>query len=165
MTIDFTLTSTAAALRDVDAEVHLPGDPGYDAGRTPWNVAVDLRPAAVAFPTTAREVSRIVVAAREDGLRIAPQSTGHNADPLSHHGLDDVVLVKTSKMHQVSINPGHPDRPGRGWHRLAAGGRGGRCLSGSPRCTDPRLTSAWPGTPSAAASSCTPASSGWRPTA
>ena len=28
-------------------DVHLPGDPGYDAARMPWNVAVDQRPAAV----------------------------------------------------------------------------------------------------------------------
>lgn len=105
MTIELTPTATALALRDVAAEIHLPGDPGYDAARMPWNVAVDLRPAAVAYPTSARQVSAIVAAAREDGLRIAPQSTGHNADPLAHHRLDDVVLVKTSKMHQISIDP------------------------------------------------------------
>ena len=38
--------------------VHLPGDPGYDAARLPWNVAVDQRPAAVAYPATAAEVGR-----------------------------------------------------------------------------------------------------------
>ncbi|GAA3633770.1 FAD-binding oxidoreductase [Microlunatus ginsengisoli] len=111
MTIEFELTetdiaaATAIALRDVDAEIHLPGDPGYDAARMPWNVAADLRPAAVAYPSTAREVSHIVAAAREDGLRIAPQSTGHNAHPLAHQRLDDTVIVKTSKMTGVSINP------------------------------------------------------------
>lgn len=96
---------TAAVLRSVDAEVHLPGDAGYDAARTPWNVAVELRPAAVAYPTTPRQVSHLVSAAREAGLRIAPQSTGHNANPLAQHRLDDVVLLKTSKMTQLSINP------------------------------------------------------------
>jgi FAD/FMN-containing dehydrogenase len=110
MTIEFAANwtdrdTTAAVLRSVDAEIHLPGDPGYDAARTPWNVAVDLQPAAVAYPTTPRQVSHIVSAAREAGLRIAPQSTGHNANPLAQRRLDDVVLLKTSKMAQLSINP------------------------------------------------------------
>ena len=111
MTIEFAPTNWTArstnadVLRSVDAEIHLPGDPGYDAARTPWNVAVQLQPAAVAYPTTPREVSHVVSAAREAGLRIAPQSTGHNANPLAQKRLDDVVLLKTSKMTQLSINP------------------------------------------------------------
>ena len=69
MTIEFAANwtagdTTAAVLRSIDAEIHLPGDPGYDAARTPWNVAVDLQPAAVAYPTTPRQVSHIVSAAR-----------------------------------------------------------------------------------------------------
>src|SRR4051794_1651734 len=74
----------ASALRGLlDGRVHLPGDPGYDAARTPWNFAVDQRPAAVAFPRSAAEVATVVRAAAEAGLRVAPQSTGHNAGPLA----------------------------------------------------------------------------------
>jgi len=36
--------------------VYLPGDPGFDDARTAWNVAVDQRPAAVAYPATAVDV-------------------------------------------------------------------------------------------------------------
>ena len=52
MTIELTTSDLRAeSLRDLrDAEVQLPGDPGYDAARMPWNVAVDQRPAAVATP-------------------------------------------------------------------------------------------------------------------
>jgi FAD/FMN-containing dehydrogenase len=82
--------------------IHLPGDPGYDAARVPWNVAVDQRPAAVAYPATTREVADVVVAAARAGLRVAPQSTGHNARPLG--ALDDAVLVRTSAMTKVSID-------------------------------------------------------------
>ena len=103
MTID-AVTRSAEHLRTVCAgAVHLPGDPGYDAARMPWNVAVDLRPAAVAFPTTAADVRGLVSAATGLGLRVAPQGTGHNAAPLGP--LDDVVLVKTSAMRRVSIDP------------------------------------------------------------
>jgi FAD/FMN-containing dehydrogenase len=83
--------------------VYLPGDPGFDAARTPWNVAVDQRPAAVAYPANAEETAQLVRAAVAAGLRVAPQSTGHNAGPLGR--LDDVVLIRTSAMTHVDIDP------------------------------------------------------------
>ena len=105
MTIELT-QSPAAALRGlIGGRVHLPGDPGYDAARLPWNVAVDQRPAAVAFPRTAAEVSTVVRIAAENGLRVAPQSTGHNAGPLAARGLDDVVIVRTSEMGTAIADP------------------------------------------------------------
>jgi len=105
MTIELT-QSPAAALRGlIGGRVHLPGDPGYDAARLPWNVAVDQRPAAVAFPRTAAEVSTVVRVAAENGLRVAPQSTGHNAGPLAARGLDDVVIVRTSEMGTAIADP------------------------------------------------------------
>ncbi|HET9634242.1 MAG TPA: FAD-binding oxidoreductase [Terrabacter sp.] len=104
-----TLTPTArraASLAGLcDGAVHLPGDPGYDAARMPWNVALDQRPAAVALPRTASEVQDVVRAAAAADLRVAPQSTGHNAGPLVARGLDDVVLVRTERMRGVTIDP------------------------------------------------------------
>ncbi|MFC4783746.1 FAD-binding oxidoreductase [Nocardioides sp. MAHUQ-72] len=105
MTIELT-QSPASALRGLLGDrIHLPGDPGYDAARTPWNFAVDQRPAAVAFPRTAAEVSAVVRAAADSGLRVAPQSTGHNAGPLAARGLDDVVVVRTSEMGTAIADP------------------------------------------------------------
>ncbi len=96
----------AAALRGLlDGRVHLPGDPGYDAARLPWNVAVDQRPAAVALPRTAAEVATVVRLAAAAGLRVAPQSTGHNAHPLAAQGLDDVVILRTSEMGTAIADP------------------------------------------------------------
>ncbi|QAY62443.1 FAD-binding oxidoreductase [Xylanimonas allomyrinae] len=85
--------------------VHLPGDPGYDDARVPWNVAVDQRPAAVAEPADAGEVAAVVRAARVAGLRVAPQSTGHNAAPLAARGLGDVVLVRLHRLRGVTVDP------------------------------------------------------------
>jgi FAD/FMN-containing dehydrogenase len=85
--------------------VHLPGDASYDGARLPWNVAIDQRPAAVAYPRNADEVSAVVRAAAEAGLRVAPQSTGHNAGPLAARGLDDVVVLRTSEMNLVLADP------------------------------------------------------------
>lgn len=105
MTIESTAPSTrAASLRGLcEGAIHLPGDPGYDAARVPWNVAVDQRPAAVAYPAGPEEVSAVVRAATGLGLRVAPQGTGHNAGPLG--SLEDVVLLRTSGMTGVFIDP------------------------------------------------------------
>ena len=90
---------------DAGFDIHLPGDPGYDEARLAWNRAVDQRPAAVAVPRSAHDVSRLVRLATEHCLRVAPQSTGHNAGPLAERGLDDVVLAKMSALADVSIDP------------------------------------------------------------
>ncbi|GAB3441718.1 FAD-binding oxidoreductase [Phycicoccus ginsengisoli] len=107
MTIELTTSDLRAeSLRGLrDAEVQLPGDPGYHAARMPWNVAVDQRPAAVAHPKDVAGVQRVVRAAAAAGLRVAPQGTGHNAGPLAAQGLSDVVLLRTSAMTGVSIDP------------------------------------------------------------
>lgn len=106
MTLETTLDNPAEALRGLcGGRVHLPGDAGYDAARLPWNVAVDQRPAAVALPHDAAEVAEVVRAAAGAGLRVAPQSTGHNAAPLAERDLADVVLVRLSEMTGVSIDP------------------------------------------------------------
>lgn len=103
-----TTTSADAAARLAETcrgYVHLPGDPGYDAGRTPWNVAAQLRPVAVAAPRTVTETARVVREAAALGLRVAPQATGHAAGPLAAHRLDDVVLVRTALLDGVYVDP------------------------------------------------------------
>ncbi|MET7771023.1 FAD-dependent oxidoreductase [Nocardia sp. NPDC005366] len=100
-------TTTAEALETLrnHCELHLPGDDGYDAARTPWNLAVDQRPAAVAIPRSVDEVAAVVRAATAAGLRVAPQSTGHGAGPLGERALDDVVLLRLSEFTGVTVDP------------------------------------------------------------
>ena len=99
-------TADAEALRGLaGGAVHLPGDPLYDEARMPWNLQVDERPAAVAYPADPHEVSRIVKAAAASGLRIAPQGTGHGAPPLAGR-LGDAVLLRTSAMTGLRVDAG-----------------------------------------------------------
>src|SRR5581483_6303034 len=84
-------------------ELVLPGDEGWDAARAAWNLAVDQRPAAVAIPENVHDVIELVHWAREQGFRIAPQGTGHNASALGD--LAGTVLLKTSKLRGVSVDP------------------------------------------------------------
>ncbi|MET7419548.1 FAD-binding protein [Dactylosporangium sp. NPDC005555] len=96
------MTTVANSLRGLcGGALHLPGDPGYDTARMPWNVTVDQRPAAVAYPADAAEVAAVVRAAAVAGLRVAAQGTGHSAGPLGP--LDDVVLLRTSAMTGVTV--------------------------------------------------------------
>jgi FAD/FMN-containing dehydrogenase len=80
----------------------LPHDPSWDEVRLAWNLAADQRPAAVALPESARDVAAIVRWARERGLRVAPQGTGHNAIPLG--SLAHTVLLKTERLRGLSID-------------------------------------------------------------
>ncbi|WP_211349424.1 FAD-binding oxidoreductase [Micromonospora pisi] len=102
-------TRSAKAERDLSSlrglasgGVHLRGDEDYDRARTTWALAVDLRPAAVAFPLNAEEVTAVVRAAAAAGLRVAPLGTGHNAHPLGD--LSDSVLMRMSGMTGITID-------------------------------------------------------------
>src|SRR5256885_4949520 len=80
----------------------MPHDESWDEARLAWNLAVDQQPAAVALPESARDVGAIVRWARERGLRVAPQGTGHNAHALG--SLAHTVLLKTERMRAVAID-------------------------------------------------------------
>ncbi|MFC0195902.1 FAD-binding oxidoreductase [Microbacterium arthrosphaerae] len=90
-----------AALGD---RVLLPGDDGFDAARTPWNVAVAQRPFAVALPRSAGDVVDVERAATLSGLRVAPQSTGHAAAALGDTDLSHTVLVSLRGLRGVEVD-------------------------------------------------------------
>ena len=83
----------ASLTESLEGSVVLPDHPSWDAAREAYNLAVDQRPAAVAFPANARDIQEIVRYAAANDLRVAPQRTGHNASPIE--SLDGVVLLKT----------------------------------------------------------------------
>ena len=85
-----------------------------------FNLALDLNPAAVAFPRDVAEVVAAVNHARDHGMRVAPQSTGHNPGPLG--SLEDAVLVDVRELQSVSIDPcGQRVRVGAGvkWEEVS----------------------------------------------
>ena len=67
-----------AALRHaVRGSVLAPGDEGWDEARTPWNVAFEQHPALIVVPANSADVQAVVRFATANGLRVAPQGTGH----------------------------------------------------------------------------------------
>ena len=102
-------TTTLVDVRPLRAQLEggvvAPEDEGWDEARQAWNLAVDQRPAAVALPESAADVAAVVRFAREQGLRVAPQGTGHNAAALAAAGsLEDTILLKTVRMRGVTID-------------------------------------------------------------
>jgi len=77
-------------------------DAGWDAARGAFNLLIDQRPEAIALPADEREVAAVVTHARRNGLRVAPQATGHNAGPL--RSLDDTLILNTSALNEVSVD-------------------------------------------------------------
>ena len=63
----------------VSGDVTGPGDDGYDAARSAWNLVADLRPAAVVHAASADDVAAVVRHAAEHDLKVAPLATGHGA--------------------------------------------------------------------------------------
>ena len=96
-------TSRFAELQSrIDGRVLTAGDDGFDAGRQTFNVLHDQQPLAVVRVASAEDVVETVRYAAQHGLRIAPQSTGHNAGPID--GLEDALLVRTDDLQEVSID-------------------------------------------------------------
>jgi len=102
-------TDTMAG-RDLEAlraaiagQVFIPGEAGYDQARQGWNLAVDTRPAVVVAAELAADVTQAVRYARAHGMRIAPQGTGHGAEPLEL--LAGAMLLRTARMRKVGIDP------------------------------------------------------------
>jgi FAD/FMN-containing dehydrogenase len=81
-----------------------PGEPRWPQATLAWQLVVNQEPAAVAVPADERDVIAIVDFAREHGLQVAPQRTGHNAAPLGD--LEDVILVRTDELRGVDIDAG-----------------------------------------------------------
>jgi FAD/FMN-containing dehydrogenase len=98
-----TATPFADLSRQMTGRVVTPSDPDWDATRQVFNLAMDLRPAAVALPRDVDDVIAGVAYAGANGLRVAPQATGHNADALG--SLEDVLLVDVRELQDVSIDP------------------------------------------------------------
>jgi len=95
---------TTDLLPDLDGRVVLPSDAGYDEARLPWNTAIDLRPAAVVEAASVADVQAAVRYARSNGLRVAPQATGHGAEALDGD-LVDAVLLRTQRLDAIVVDP------------------------------------------------------------
>jgi FAD/FMN-containing dehydrogenase len=88
--------------RRIDGVVFAAGDEGWETARLPWNLKADQRPAAVVVAGSAADVAETVRFAAANGLRLAPQGTGHGAGAIG--ALESSILLKTSQLGGVEID-------------------------------------------------------------
>jgi FAD/FMN-containing dehydrogenase len=96
------MTISEALEASVRGRVTMSGDEWWDDARRSWNLSVDQRPDAVVEAAGSEDVQAVVRFARQQGLRVAPQATGHGSEALGP--LDGAILLKTSAMRGVAVD-------------------------------------------------------------
>ncbi len=162
MTVVDTRNAVQELQRRVRGAVIEPGRPGWEAATQAFNLSFVQEPTLVAVPEDERDVVAIVEYAKDDGLRVAPQRTGHNAAPLGDLSDSDPAQDRPAagRLHRR-----RPHRPGA-LGREVGDGRAARVRDRARRAArlDAR-TSASSATRSAAGSAGTRASTAWPRTA
>jgi hypothetical protein len=85
----------------VKGRVWLPTDDGFDEASRAWNLAIPQRPAAVVEAADAEDVARLVRFAREQGLAVATQPSGHGATGRA----SDAILLRTTRLDDIHLDP------------------------------------------------------------
>jgi FAD/FMN-containing dehydrogenase len=84
-------------------DVIAPEDAGWDAARAAWQLLADQHPALIVPAADAGDVVEAVRYARERGLRVAAQGTGHGAAALG--SVTETMLIRTTRMNDVAVDP------------------------------------------------------------
>jgi FAD/FMN-containing dehydrogenase len=88
--------------RSLAGAVIAPDDSGYDRARRCFNALIDRRPAAIARPLGAADVSTALDFARSEGLEVAVRGGGHN--PAGHCVCDGGLVIDLSLMRGVEVD-------------------------------------------------------------
>jgi FAD/FMN-containing dehydrogenase len=98
------MTQTLRNLRNnLDGQLILPGEPGYDTSRTVWNAMVDKRPMAIVQCAGTSDVVAAVRAARELDLEIGVRCGGHGIAGLAVP--QDGLMIDLHRMATVTVDP------------------------------------------------------------
>ncbi|MFC5184883.1 FAD-binding oxidoreductase [Actinomadura harenae] len=84
----------------LEGRVLLPGDDGFEAATTAWNLTVRQPVAAVAEAADADDVAALVRHARRAGMTVAAQPTGHGASG----DVDGLILLRTGLLNKVEVH-------------------------------------------------------------
>jgi FAD/FMN-containing dehydrogenase len=98
--------TTTSALRalddDLDGQVLLPGDPGYDEARTVWNAMIDRRPRLIVRAASVGDVVAAVRTARALDLEIGVRCGGHSV--LGQAVPDDGLMLDLTPFGAVRVD-------------------------------------------------------------
>ena len=97
------MTTSIWSGEDLDGQLLLPGDPGYDDARTVWNAMVDRRPRMIVRCASVGDVQRAVLAAREHDLEVGVRCGGHSVLGMSVP--DDGMMIDLTPLADVRVDP------------------------------------------------------------
>ena len=89
--------------RNVDGQVILPGEDGYDSARALWNAMVDRRPAVVVRCASSADVAAAVDFSRSNDLELGIRCGGHSVLGISVP--DGGLLIDLSGLRRVRVDP------------------------------------------------------------
>ncbi|KAL0578400.1 hypothetical protein V5O48_003591 [Marasmius crinis-equi] len=81
-----------------------PGDSDYDAARNSYNRRFSFSPAAIAYPNSPDNVSKIIQIGARNQLQVVPRSGGHSFTSNGAGGKDGALIADLSNMTQISID-------------------------------------------------------------
>jgi hypothetical protein len=92
----------AALQRQIDGTVVAQGAPGYDAARLLYSPRFDAtHPLAVVYCQSARDVSRAILWARQNGVRVTARSGGHS---YAGYSTTTGVVIDVSRLASITVN-------------------------------------------------------------
>jgi FAD/FMN-containing dehydrogenase len=94
------LSSVEQLQQQITGSVLTPDHPDYEQTRRAWDLSINQHPALILVPENADDVVAGVRSAKEAGLGIAVQSTGHGM----LYPADDNLLIITSKLKGVHVD-------------------------------------------------------------
>ena len=86
----------------IQGEVITPEDSTYHQMRQAWNLSVDQYPSVIVAAASATDIATAVQYARQEGLAIAVQATGHGVIRPANGAL----LIVTGRMKEVRVDAG-----------------------------------------------------------
>ena len=93
--------ATVAGMSTFDGPVFRPGDDGYDAERTGFNLSLEHHPELIVGATSPDDVIAAVDYATEQGLAVAVQTTGHGPSVPA----DGQVMITMHRVDDVQVDP------------------------------------------------------------
>lgn len=98
------MMQTIDALRAaMTGPVLIPGDEGYDKGRSLWNGAIDRKPSVIAQCHNQDDVVAALAYGRENGLEIAVRGGGHSFGGASC--VDNGLMINLGELKSVQVDP------------------------------------------------------------
>jgi FAD/FMN-containing dehydrogenase len=97
------MTTAILSGEDLDGQLLLPGNPGYDDARRVWNAMVDRRPRMIVRCASVEDVRGAVRAAREHDLEVGVRCGGHSVLGLSVP--EGGLMIDLTPLAAVQVDP------------------------------------------------------------